>query len=170
MIILEPLERRHLDELGSRGVQPFQKEHEANPATLDADAVLALGPATAALWQPAPWIGARNPDPSIGGGEVVGVGGLAHQWPGRAIAWCYLAPDAGRCMVALSRLVKREIEASGITRIEAYADCGFAQAHRWLALLGFACEAPRMRGFTPDRRDGALFARVAPRSGPGAGG
>ena len=145
MIVLEPLERRHLDELGRRGVQPFQKEHEANPATLDAEAVLALGPATAALWH----------------GGVVGVGGLAHQWPGRAIAWCYLGPDAGRCMVALSRLVRREVEASGVTRIEAYADCGFAQAHRWLLLLGFECEAPRMQAFTPDRRDGALFARIA---------
>ena len=140
-IRLDPLLPWHMAALR---LQPFQALHEGAPSPASAVALARLGPARAV----------------VRGLDVLAVGGLAECWPGRAAAWCYLSRDAGFVLARLSRLALKELAEAPYARIEAYADAGFPQAHRWLGLLGFALEAPRLKGFLPGGRDGSLFARV----------
>lgn len=93
-------------------------------------------------------------------GVVLGVGGLVEIWPGRASMWAYLGKNAGRHFVAIHRAALALLEVADFRRVEADVDVDFAAGHRWLELLGFKLEAPRMRSFLPTGGDSALYARV----------
>lgn len=93
-------------------------------------------------------------------GKVVAVGGIADLCPGRALLWSYMGPTAGRHMVALTRVAKRLIEMSTVDRLEADVDVDFEPGHRWLQLLGFELETPRMRKYRPDGGDMAKYVRI----------
>ena len=88
-------------------------------------------------------------------------GGVIEQWPGNAILWSFvgsgLTPGE---FFTIHGLVKRFVRALPFRRVEMHVEADFPQAHRWARALGFACEAPRMRKFLMDGRDGALYARV----------
>ena len=60
----------------------------------------------------------------------------------------------------LAEVAQRMLDAYPAQRIEAHIDVDFLNGHRWVEALGFVIEAPRMRKFTPDGRDVALYARV----------
>lgn len=93
-------------------------------------------------------------------GVVFGVGGLVELWPGRAAMWAYLDRNAGRHFVAIHRAALALLEIADFRRVEADVDVDFAEGHRWLKLLGFTLEAPRMRAYLPTGTDSALYARV----------
>ena len=93
-------------------------------------------------------------------GRIIGCGGLITLWENRALAWSYLSSRIEHQFIPLHRFTDHILTQSGVTRIEAYVACNFKNAHRWVKLLGFECEAPLMRKHSPDGRDHALYARV----------
>jgi RimJ/RimL family protein N-acetyltransferase len=96
-------------------------------------------------------------------GRVVACVGIVEAWKGRGMAWALLGNDVGAdCMRAITKKTMRWMkEQDRFTRIETTCDVDFPQAHRWLRLMGFSCEAECMRKFSPDGRDQALYARVS---------
>lgn len=94
-------------------------------------------------------------------GSVLAVAGVIHQWQGRGLAWAYLSDNVtGPRFLFVHRAVNRFIKGCYLNRIEMTVDCDFDQGHRWATMLGFALEAPRMKGYRPDGGDCALYARV----------
>lgn len=94
-------------------------------------------------------------------GRVVACGGIYPTNAGKTgHCWMMISEDAGRHFIAVHRAVVRAIEVCTMQRLEATVDCDFTEGHIWLDMLGFDCEAPRMRKYTPDGRDAALYARV----------
>jgi hypothetical protein len=98
---------------------------------------------------------------ALHGDTVLGCSGVVEVWPGRALAWALIADEAGRHMLGIHRAVLGFLMQAPYRRIEATVDAGFEAGHRWIRLLGFACETPLgMRGFNPDGRDSFLYSRV----------
>jgi hypothetical protein len=93
-------------------------------------------------------------------GRPVFVGGLYELWPNRALVWSFISRDSGKHFVAIHRGVQKFLSMQPYTRLEAECDCGFAPGHRWLKMLGFKCEAERMRKYRVDGGDSSLYARV----------
>ena len=93
-------------------------------------------------------------------GRVVCCGGVMQMWQGRALAWSVMASYSGPCMVQVHKITKRLLAMRPERRIEATCEADFAAGHRWLRLLGFACEAPRMESFGPDGKAHALYALI----------
>ncbi len=93
-------------------------------------------------------------------GIVLGVGGLVELWPNRATMWAYLDRRAGRHFVGIHRAALALLEVANFRRVEADVAVDFAAGHRWLKMLGFELEAPRMRAHLPTGGDSALYARV----------
>lgn len=92
--------------------------------------------------------------------EVVAVGGIAELWSNRGLAWAFIDSRAGQHFLALHKAVARVLAFVPYRRIEAETPCEFRQGHRWLKMLGFELEAPRMKAFRVDGGDAALYARV----------
>lgn len=93
-------------------------------------------------------------------GVVVACGGVAPLFGDTGNAWAMLARDLGHSLSRIHRVASRLLDAYPAQRIEAHVDCDFEEGHRWVRLLGFDLEAPRMRKFTPHGRDAALYARI----------
>lgn len=93
-------------------------------------------------------------------GKIVGAAGVQEIWTNRAIAWATLASNRRENFLALHNCVKRFLEVCPFNRVEATVDVGFEAGHRWMRLLGFKKEAEAMKGYSPDGRDCALYARV----------
>lgn len=94
-------------------------------------------------------------------GQVIGFGGLAEYWPGRAAAWCFLRADIPKAAwVPLTRAVRASLAAAGVRRIEADVRSDFWPAQRWAFRLGFTSEG-LMRAYWQDGADYLRFARIA---------
>ncbi len=92
--------------------------------------------------------------------DVVAVGGVAELWSNRGLAWAFVDTRAGAHFLALHKAVQRVLDLVPYRRVEAETPCEFRQGHRWLRMLGFQLEAPRMKSFRIDGGDAALYARV----------
>jgi hypothetical protein len=80
---------------------------------------------------------------------------------GRGVAWAYIADGLSlRTMVGVTKCVKEYLTSAPFHRIEMHVDCDFEKAHNWARHLGFEMECERMKAFTPDKRDCALYAMV----------
>jgi hypothetical protein len=98
---------------------------------------------------------------AIVGSEVVCLAGVQRQWDGRAMAWCLLSKDSGRRMVALTRAMRRFLNALDYARIEMYVDTQFGAGCRLAELLGFENETPKgMRGFLPNGNSAFMYGRA----------
>lgn len=93
-------------------------------------------------------------------GRVVAVGGIADLCPGRAMMWSYMGLTAGKHMVSITKVARRLIDTVTVARLEADVDVDFAPGHRWLKMLGFELETPRMRKYRPDGGDMAKYVRI----------
>lgn len=94
-------------------------------------------------------------------GRVVACGGFCPLWEGNVRAWAVIAGDIGGAgMVALTRVVRRGMDACTARRIEVEVDSQFPQAHRWVKMLGGFEWEGRMRKYSPDGRDCDRYARV----------
>jgi RimJ/RimL family protein N-acetyltransferase len=140
-MIVEELRLEHFESLALQDAQShfeaFMRQPEYRKAMIES------GPAYAGLCA----------------GRVIAAAGLAHQWPGRAIAWSLLAPDIGHHFIELHRAVKRALEIFTVRRIEAHVDPAFQSAVRWVEMLDFRRECT-MAKFTPDGRDCDLYVRI----------
>jgi hypothetical protein len=97
----------------------------------------------------------------VEGGKILMCAGVVHMHPGRGVAWTYFAEGLSlRKMAGLTRLVMEYLATAPFHRIEMHVDCDFEKAHNWAKHLGFEMECERMKAFTPDRRDCALYARL----------
>lgn len=96
----------------------------------------------------------------VDGGRVVACGGVCPLYGFMGNAWAMISADLKHHFVIVHRIAQRVLDAYPAQRIEAHIDVDFLNGHRWAEALGFALEAPRMRKFTPDGRDVALYARV----------
>lgn len=93
-------------------------------------------------------------------GKPVVCAGVLPYWEGRGLAWAYLGEDAGSHMAAIHKAVKRYLEVAPFDRIEAAVDVEFEAGHRWIKMLGFELEAPRMAKFRADGGAASLYARI----------
>lgn len=96
----------------------------------------------------------------MGGGEVLGCAGVLPYWPGRGEAWTILSGDCGKYFISMHKAVKRFLDICPFKRVEATVDCYFEEGHRWIKMLGFELEAPRMRKYTEDGGDYSLYSRI----------
>lgn len=97
---------------------------------------------------------------AIEGEDVLACAGVLPAGSHRAVAWALLGEIGPALFLRVHREVERFLARQPYRRIEALVDCGFDEAHRWVRLLGFEREAERMKAYTPDGRDVALYARV----------
>lgn len=96
----------------------------------------------------------------VGEAGVLALGGVAEMWSGRGMAWVVLSQDAGRHMLALTRLVDRTLRALDYRRLEMYVDAQFAEGCRWARVLGFTNETPEgMVGFLPNGNRAFMYGR-----------
>lgn len=92
-------------------------------------------------------------------GRVVMSGGWVPLGGGRFLGAILFAKDAGKHMVEIVRFWRDFLSTFEYNRLEAVSACDLIPAHKFLRLIGFECEAPRMRKFHGDK-DYALFART----------
>tara|TARA_Y100000310_G_C20659828_1_gene804097 strand:+ start:1662 stop:2087 length:426 start_codon:yes stop_codon:yes gene_type:complete len=97
---------------------------------------------------------------ALDGNTVLGAAGVIPIWQGRAMAWSFISRTGPQNFLKCHNVVKRFLAGCYVQRIEMTVDCDTPAAHRWARLLGFEMEAERMRGYSPDGRDCALYARV----------
>ena len=133
-----------------------------NPAHLE---ILALQPSQvhfSKLFDPeyGPALAAAGPCfTAVEGDEIIACSGVIKHWENRATAWALISGNAGPYFVRIHKAVKRFLDTTDFKRVEAYADAGFEQGHRWLKMLGFE-EEGYMRCFSPVGDDAVLYARI----------
>lgn len=93
------------------------------------------------------------------GGAVLMCTGVVPIFDGYGYLWSALAPETGLKMVGVHRIAVRFLDTLNLRRIEATVEVGFAAGIKWMEMLGFECEAPRMRKYGPNGEDHMLFAR-----------
>lgn len=86
--------------------------------------------------------------------------GIVMCHPQRALSWALLSAMGPQQFLPVHRGVKAFLDRQTIRRIEANVDVSFPQGHRWIRALGFELEAPRMRAYSPEGRDYALYSRI----------
>ena len=95
------------------------------------------------------------------GESIVAIGGLVEYWKGRSEAWGIVAENSTQHFLGLHKIVKNFLD-SQPGRIEATTEKAFPEGHRWLMLLGFTLEAPRLKGYGYMGKDHSLYARYRP--------
>jgi hypothetical protein len=93
-------------------------------------------------------------------GTPVGAAGVLHMWAGRSMAWAFISKTNPHSFLRSHRTVKKFLDGCYTKRIEMTVDCDFPEAHRWAKMLGFTMECERMKHYSPDGRDCALYARI----------
>lgn len=93
-------------------------------------------------------------------GEILFCGGIVPKWEGCGGLWSILAGNQQTKFQIVHKRVKKFFDEVKIRRLEATVALDFPEAHRWVKLLGFECEAPILKGFYRDGKDAALYARV----------
>lgn len=93
-------------------------------------------------------------------GRVLCSAGVSELWPGRGEAWAIFHPECKREFIAIHHAVRRFLTTCSIKRVEAAVRIDFKEGHRWVKALGFELEAPRLKAYSPDGCDMALYARV----------
>lgn len=93
-------------------------------------------------------------------GEPMWCFGWFEVCPTRAVVWTFMSANAGPHFTAIHREAKARIEALPHRRVETTVDWDFDAGHRWVRMLGFDLEHPRLRAYRADGGDSALYARV----------
>jgi len=107
------------------------------------------------------WLEGNDSFTALDGDEVLCCAGIVTMAEGRGVAWAYRSQNIGHRMVSVTRAARKHmIGVCKHFRIEMHVDCDFEAGHRWAKMLGFEKECDRMRAFTPDKRDCALYAMV----------
>ncbi len=94
----------------------------------------------------------------IDGAPVVCAGTLQH-WPGRHMAWAYVARGTLQHMEWITERVRENL--AGLKgRIEFTVRADFAPGLRWAKSLGFEVETPVLKAYGPQGEDHVGFARI----------
>lgn len=92
-------------------------------------------------------------------GRMLFCGGFLQVHAGHAIAWCVMAEDKGRAMVAITRRARAAIAAAGWRRVDMMTDPDFPAAARWARMLGMEFESVR-RANAEDGSDQLCWVRI----------
>jgi len=139
-MIVKPFEKKHLDKM-------ILQERQKGLEYLETNELFAM-------------LEGEDAYTICDGEEVMCCAGVVRLNVGRGVAWAYLADDMKHRMVGVTRVVKRYLGITPFHRVEMHVDCDFEKAHNWARHLGFEMECERMKAFTPDKRDCALYAMV----------
>jgi hypothetical protein len=139
-MIVVPYEPRHLDEMTMQPSQRYARDF----VTPEAAAAVAGFPAYTALADD----------------QVIGCGGVVPYWHGRAEAWSFISDKAGPHFVAITRAVRKFLDAQPQDRIETAVDIDFVEGHRWARMLGFRLETGRMEKYRPDGGTCSKYVRI----------
>jgi|DEB0MinimDraft_4_1074332.scaffolds.fasta_scaffold00681_2 hypothetical protein len=90
----------------------------------------------------------------------LGAAGIVPLWQGRAQAWAFLSEMGPKNFLRCHYAVKKFLDGCYVNRLEISVDCDFPQAHKWAKMLGFEMECERMKQYSPDGQDCALYVRV----------
>lgn len=91
-------------------------------------------------------------------GDPVVCAGTLQQWPGRYIAWAYMAQDSGPHMLWLTREAKKGLsKLKG--RVELTVRSDFPAGIKWAEMLGFKVETPLLKAYGPSGEDHIGFVR-----------
>lgn len=95
-------------------------------------------------------------------GVVVGCGGIFEQTPWRGLAWVLLGDKlTGTDMIVATKHVRKFLDESKYSRIEAVSKESFPPSRRWLELLDFKCETPNgMINWFRNGENAFLFVRA----------
>lgn len=93
-------------------------------------------------------------------GDVVACIGVIPQWEHYHRAWALLSPDAGRCMVPLTRRISRWLKFHNEGRVDTAVAVSFLAGQRWAEMLGFVNETPEGMKNYKDGRAFYLYAQV----------
>jgi len=94
------------------------------------------------------------------GSKCIAAAGICTVNKYRGIGWSFLGADSGPYMRQLTKKVKAIIDNHPLPRIEMTVATDFHTGHRWAKLLGFECEAARMRKHGMLGNDETLYARI----------
>lgn len=95
------------------------------------------------------------------GADVVGCAGIVPIWQGRSFVWALLGKGCAPHMLAITRLVREQLDAHENRRIEATVLHGFEAGERWARMLGFKRETPDgMQFYDPMGRTLSLYSRI----------
>ena len=92
-------------------------------------------------------------------GTPVVCAGTLEQWPGRHIAWAYMARGTLPHMTWITMAVLNNL-AKVKGRIELTVRADFRVGQRWARRLGFEVETPRLAAFGPQGEDHVGFVRI----------
>lgn len=93
-------------------------------------------------------------------GVCVAAGGIVPKWPGHGEGWCVLTPAVGRELLSVTHFVKGLLDIQPYSRLTTTVLCDFEPGHRWVEMLGFTMECPRMKAYDPAGRDMAQYRRL----------
>lgn len=91
-------------------------------------------------------------------GDPVACGGTLEQWPGRHLAWAYIARGTLRLLPWITRHSKDYVSRPK-GRVEMTVRKTFAAGHRWARELGFEVETPLLRAYGPGGEDHVGYVR-----------
>jgi hypothetical protein len=92
-------------------------------------------------------------------GTPVACGGTTPYWPGRYMAWAYVAQGTRRLMPWITEEARKVLDrVSG--RVEFTVRADFPAGQRWAEMLGFEVETPCLRRFGPEGEDHVGFVRI----------
>lgn len=98
----------------------------------------------------------------LNNGEVVGCYGATAVGTNRYHVWALLSDSSGKCMLRLTRHIKKLMDDAKLPRLETNVRCDFTNGIRWAEMLGFICETPKgMKNFGDDGYDYYLYSRCA---------
>jgi len=91
--------------------------------------------------------------------RVIACGGVFRQGEHCGIVWALMTPATRFYLTSITRAIMRWLDECGIRRIEAAVDAEYEISQRWHELMGFKREG-LIECYTPDGRDGYLYARI----------
>lgn len=138
-----------------RSVVPFRRWHlemlEEN-GVAEGGAVKLPNDILSALEEQGSWTFAVDGEPMMCGGTV-------QIWPGRSTAWAFISKKAGPHMLFLTRGA-RDCLAKVKGRLEVAVRFDFEEGKRWVRLLGFRRETPRLEKYGMAGEDYVGYVRL----------
>jgi RimJ/RimL family protein N-acetyltransferase len=90
---------------------------------------------------------------------IVAMAGIVKLWDDTYEAWALFSEGCSREAVTLARRIKKEVDKIESGRLQAFTECDFPVAQRFLEWLGFEKEAV-LRKYSPDNKDNYVYARI----------
>lgn len=91
-------------------------------------------------------------------GRVIICAGIIKHEREKGEAWAIVSCETSKHYISAFRALKRYLEFSDFSRVQAVVNYGYEHGYRLVESLGFKMEAPRMANYHGIGRDASLFA------------